>query len=855
MLAGDVTAIIQGNTLRITGDDLSNQIQLTQTLEGNTVVTGIDTSVNGETTPFTTTASVTQLRVSLGDGDDELLIEDYVISRNVFIFGGNGDDRLTLNDTQGRFIHIQGNDGDDVIELNGVIDRGSTYVFLGDGDDVLSIPFLQTSRNFKVFGGNGDDTVASIGLNVGRKFRLYLDNGNDQALLAGGTNVRRTSRIALGDGDDFLGVLPQQTDQSSSFRRHLRVSAGSGNDTIAFDDAVSSRRRSRVDGGAGFDAVDTGDGNLSERTRFRRFENTALTSDGLADLVDAVYARLIEVGIDSTAFGDVVEPPISSLQLSVAPSTLAFIENDPPLNIDAGLVIDGATGESIVSASVVVQGGQAANDALLFEDTDTISGFFDASTGTLSLIGPASLADYQAALRTVQFSNESDDPATDDRTITISLTSNLSDTSISADRQLQIAPVNDPLSLELPGVFDDQMAIIVGLDEEVSFTALGSDPDNPFVYQLDLDESGISAEANQPTIDPETGEFSFTPSEVGTFLLRVIATNDLGESDQEEFSVLVEDGVFAISEIEDQVVSFNESLEIPVQASIASPVEFELDVSGDAVAGTDNLPVISESGIITWTPDLLTSGTATFTVTATDSNQVSTSETFEVNLPGFQPFQGNRQLASVAPLDRNGIYGDEFQGSGAPFTIDQSLDYTATISTAEGDIVVSLFDNQTPISVNHFVNLAEDGYYDGLSFHRVVESPIVDENGLPVLDESGNLQFERFVAQAGDPTNTSTGGPGFQITDEILPELTFDRPGILAYARTNAPNSNGSQFFITYDATEFQNDEDFTIFGEVVDFGQVIDGLNALDRLNLTDPATANPATPTLIQSIEIEAS
>jgi len=151
--------------------------------------------------------------------------------------------------------------------------------------------------------------------------------------------------------------------------------------------------------------------------------------------------------------------------------------------------------------------------------------------------------------------------------------------------------------------------------------------------------------------------------------------------------------------------------------------------------------------------------------------------------------------------------------------------------------------------------LAEDGFYDGLSFHRVIESTVVDENGLPVLDESGNLQFERFVAQAGDPTNTSTGGPGFRINDEVLPELTFDRPGVLAYARTNAPNSNGGQFFITYDATEFQNDEDFTIFGEVIDFGQVVDGQNALDRLNLTDPTDDNPATPTIIDSITITAS
>ena len=199
------------------------------------------------------------------------------------------------------------------------------------------------------------------------------------------------------------------------------------------------------------------------------------------------------------------------------------------------------------------------------------------------------------------------------------------------------------------------------------------------------------------------------------------------------------------------------------------------------------------------------------------------------------------------PIDRNGIFGDSFDGSGPPLTIDQSLDYTATISTEVGDIVVDLFEDLTPISVNSFVSLAEDGFYDGLSFHRVIESPVVGDDG--------NVQFERFVAQGGDPTNTSSGGPGFRLNDEILSELTFDRPGILAYARTSLPNTNGSQFFITYDATEFQNDENFTIFGEVTNFGEVIDGANALDRLNLSDPSDFDPATPTIIESISISVS
>ena len=351
-------------------------------------------------------------------------------------------------------------------------------------------------------------------------------------------------------------------------------------------------------------------------------------------------------------------------------------------------------------------------------------------------------------------------------------------------------------------------------------------------------------------IDPTTGEFSFTPSEAGTFVIRAVATNENGESDQQEFTVSVVDEVeLAVTDIEDQTVSFNESLEVQVEVAEAasSTLSFELEATGGAIDGAENLPTISETGLITWTPDLLSSGTASFSVTVTDENQVSTVETFRVSLPGFQPFQGNRQLAAVDPIDRNGIFGDSFDGSGPPLTIDQSLDYTATISTEVGDIVVDLFEDLTPISVNSFVSLAEDGFYDGLSFHRVIESPVVGDDG--------NVQFERFVAQGGDPTNTSSGGPGFRLNDEILSELTFDSPGILAYARTSLPNTNGSQFFITYDATEFQNDENFTIFGEVTNFGEVIDGANALDRLNLSDPSDFDPATPTIIESISISVS
>ena len=183
-------------------------------------------------------------------------------------------------------------------------------------------------------------------------------------------------------------------------------------------------------------------------------------------------------------------------------------------------------------------------------------------------------------------------------------------------------------------------------------------------------------------IDPDTGDFSFIPSEPGTFVIRAVATNENGDSDQQEFTIVVSDGIvivdeeLAITEIEDQTVSFNESLEIQVEVAEAasSSLSFELEATGDVVDGAENLPTISETGLITWTPDLLSSGTANFSVTVTDENQNSIVETFQVSLPGFEPFQGNRQLATVDPIDRNGIFGDSFDGSGPPLTIDQSLD-------------------------------------------------------------------------------------------------------------------------------------------------------------------------------------
>ena len=856
LLAGDVSVALSGSTLVVTGDDLSNQIEVSQNANGDVLFTGLDsTTINGQNA-FTFTQTFERSRFELNDGADEVSFDGFEGGREFRFLGGDGDDRLEATGVSARFYHVQGNDGDDAIQLSNSSTQRSAYFHLGDGDDVLAVESFDAGRNFKVFGNAGDDTFASNALTVDRKFRVNLGSGDDEALISGESDFGKSARVRLGSGNDFLGVLPGLNDATAIFNKRTVIDAGSDNDVVVADADSTFERTAIFRGRSGTDAIDVGDADFERRSSVRQFESQSV--DNLEEILDGIYERLEFVDFDSTQFGNEQILTQTSIQLEIPEFEAVFVEDGGAVALASDLDLQATSAqEDVASATVQLVNGDAA-DSLSFVASNGITGSFDSEAGVLALSGVASASDYQTVLRSVQFESSGDDPVTGVRTVVFSVQSELQFDPITATRDVEVIAVDDALDLVLPDLFDGDASIQQEVNQAFGFTFDDADPDNTVTFQLDLEDSGISADANQPVIDPDTGEFSFTPSEAGTFVIRAVATNENGESDQQDFTISVVDEVeFGIAEIADQTVNFNESLEIQVEVAEAtsSSLVFELEATGDVVDGAENLPTISETGLITWTPDLLSSGTANFSVTVTDENQVSTVENFEVSLPGFEPFQGNRQLAAVDPIDRNGIFGDSFDGSGPPLTIDQSLDYTATISTEVGDIVVDLFEDLTPTSVNSFVNLAEDGFYDGLSFHRVIESPVTDDFGLPVLDDAGNLQFERFVAQAGDPTNTSSGGPGFQLNDEILSELTFDRPGILAYARTSLPNTNGSQFFITYDATEFQNDENFTIFGEVTDFGEVIDGANALDRLNLTDPSDFDPATPTIIDSISISVS
>jgi cyclophilin family peptidyl-prolyl cis-trans isomerase len=165
--------------------------------------------------------------------------------------------------------------------------------------------------------------------------------------------------------------------------------------------------------------------------------------------------------------------------------------------------------------------------------------------------------------------------------------------------------------------------------------------------------------------------------------------------------------------------------------------------------------------------------------------------------------------SELPPAERDGLYSEP-----PPMTIDPSRHYYATLKTEQGDIRVQLFADRAPVTVNNFIFLANEGFYNDTTFHRVLDG---------------------FMAQAGDPTGTGAGGPGYDFEDEIHPGMVFDQAGLLAMAN-RGPNTNGSQFFITFGPADWL-DWRHTIFGKI------IEGEDVLGRISLRDPAT-QPNTP-----------
>ncbi|HKY34100.1 MAG TPA: peptidylprolyl isomerase [Candidatus Polarisedimenticolia bacterium] len=165
----------------------------------------------------------------------------------------------------------------------------------------------------------------------------------------------------------------------------------------------------------------------------------------------------------------------------------------------------------------------------------------------------------------------------------------------------------------------------------------------------------------------------------------------------------------------------------------------------------------------------------------------------------------------------------------------------AVIETSHGTIVAQLFPKEAPKTVENFAGLAmatkpykdpalgemvKKHYYDGVMFHRIIPN---------------------FMMQGGDPTGTGMGGPGYSFEDEIVPTLTFDKPGVLAMANTGRPSTNGSQFFITHVPTPHLN-------GKHTIFGQVVEGQDVVEKIcsTLGSPG-GRPKEPVVMRKVRIQ--
>jgi len=158
-----------------------------------------------------------------------------------------------------------------------------------------------------------------------------------------------------------------------------------------------------------------------------------------------------------------------------------------------------------------------------------------------------------------------------------------------------------------------------------------------------------------------------------------------------------------------------------------------------------------------------------------------------------------------------------------PMTIDPTKSYTATMKTDLGDIIIALHADKAPRTVNNFVFLSREGFYEGVIFHRVITD---------------------FMAQAGDPTRIGSGGPGYKFEDEFHPDLRHDKPGVLSMANAG-PDTNGSQFFLTHVPTPHLDDKHSV-------FGQVIGNMDVLMSIPPRNPKDLE-APGVTIQSIEID--
>lgn len=534
LLAGDIQVVDDGTILTLVGDQLANEVSVTQNENGQLVIAGVNTTINGSTEPLVASGSQSYLTLVMNDGDDIVNVTNVGLRSQIAFHGGNGNDQLALNEIDTLQLHVKGDAGNDLVQLSGNV-RRSSYVYLGAGDDILAVESFRSGRNFKVFGGNGDDTFVSALVQVRRKFEVHLENGNDRLVMTGDSSAGRKARLELGDGNDFVSLRPTQTGTGLTFNRSTVVNLGEGADVGDLGSSLNLRRRVRIDGGPGVDG-------LSNRGNVYATRNFETSATGVQARIDQVFADLEAAGVDSQVYSGIssVEPIDLTIDTTITP--LNYTENDSPISIDDALTISGDVDATINGATVAVDGFVSGQDVLTFTDTSAIAGSFDATTGTMTLMGDAPVGDYETALRQVLFSNTAVPPNTSARTIQIGLL--VGDESFTASRPLVVNVLgNGPVltaSLTSTPVTPQQLSVAV--DPQIEVTDPDDDTFNSatvsiqtgFVSGEDLLEVNIPNTSNVlSAFDDSTGVLTLTGTATVAEYQSILRSINYNNSNQE----------------------------------------------------------------------------------------------------------------------------------------------------------------------------------------------------------------------------------------------------------------------------------------------------------------------------------
>ena len=222
---------------------------------------------------------------------------------------------------------------------------------------------------------------------------------------------------------------------------------------------------------------------------------------------------------------------------------------------------------------------------------------------------------------------------------------------------------------------------------------------------------------------------------------------------------------------------------------------------------------------------------AGFACSSSSESDTDSSTTAAAAVPAPQPTAVPTVAPVAAPTSTPEPPKTKSYDSPPEMTIDETKDYTAVFELEKGaSFTVDLYEQWAPITVNNFVFLANDGFYDGVTFHRVIPD---------------------FMAQSGDPTGTGSGGPGYTFENEFHKKARHNGPGILSMANRgmqNGKGTNGSQFFITFVDTSFldgynsfSQEKDCNQSGESCHsvFGKVTDGMDVVNAITVRDPSSA----------------